>query len=96
MIVHGVCWGIGQSTLTRRLVRAIGDVDVLWEDELSQPSIFTRREFRDVADRFRRHNAQPSAGVVHPEPELLEAAYARLIDTAAREGRLREGRWRAD
>lgn len=80
-MIHGVCWGVGQSTLARRLANAIGDVDVLWEDELSQPSIFTRPEFGDVAERFHRHNRQPAAGVGHPEPELLEEAYLRLVDT---------------
>jgi hypothetical protein len=81
VMIHGVCWGVGQSTLARRLASAIGDVDVLWEDELPEPSIFTRPEFGDVADRFHRHNHQPTAGVGHPEPELLEEAYRRLVDT---------------
>ena len=87
-MIHGVCSGIGQSTLTRRLAEAIGDVDVLWEDELSQPSIFTRPEFCDVADRFRRHNAQPGARLGHPEPELLEAAYGRLVEAVLAHGRV--------
>lgn len=81
-MIHGVCWGIGQSTLSRRLAKAIPNVDVLWEDELSQPSIFTRAEFSDVAERFHRHNENPGAGIGHPPPELLQEAYKRLVDDA--------------
>lgn len=79
-MIHGVCWGIGQSTLARRLAQAMPDADVLWEDELSQPAIFTRPEFAAVADRFRRHNMEPSAGIGHPPPDMLEEAYGRLVE----------------
>jgi hypothetical protein len=80
-MIHGVCWGAGQSTLSRRLAAVIPDVDVLWEDELSQPAIFTRDEFSDVADRFHRHNANPAAGIGNPPALMLEDAYRRLMQT---------------
>ncbi len=80
--IHGACAGVGQSTLCRRLAAAIPDVDVLREDELSQPAIFTRTEFADVADRFRRHNADREAAIGHPPPHMLEAAYAALVGNA--------------
>lgn len=86
-MIHGVCWGAGQSTLCRRLSSAIPDVDVLWEDELSQPAIFTRREFAAVADRFHRHNAQPAAGIGNPTAPMLEDAYQRLVQTVRTHGR---------
>jgi hypothetical protein len=85
-MIHGICWGIGQSTLSRRLAEAIPDVDVLWEDELSQPAIFTRAEFAEVADRFHRHNANPDAGIGHPPRQLLEDAYTRLVERAVAKG----------
>jgi hypothetical protein len=86
-MVHGVCWGVGQSTLTRRLASAMPDADVLWEDELSQPAIFTRSEFAAVADRFYRHNANPDAGIGHPTARMLEDAYGRLARTVLVHGR---------
>lgn len=86
-MIHGVCWDVGQSTLSRRLAAVIPDVDVLWEDELSQPAIFTRAEFSDVADRFHRHNANPAAGIGNPPALMLEDAYRRLVQTALDHGR---------
>jgi len=86
-MVHGAYWGVGQSTLTRGLAGAIPEADVLWEDELSQPAIFTRLEFAAVAERFHRHNAEPSAGVGHPPPEMLEGAYRALVRTLMAHGR---------
>lgn len=85
--IHGVCWGIGQSTLCRRLASAISDVDILWEDELSQPAIFTRGEFAAVADQFHRRNADPAAGIACPTARMLEDAYEHLVQTALAHGR---------
>jgi hypothetical protein len=87
VMIHGVCWGIGQSTLCRRLASVIPDADVLWEDELSQPAIFTRDEFATVAARFHRHNANPDAGIGNPTAPMLEDAYQRLVQTALAHGR---------
>ncbi|HVX45764.1 MAG TPA: hypothetical protein VHC49_17875 [Mycobacteriales bacterium] len=87
IMIHGVCWGVGQSTLCRRLASAIPEVDVLWEDEFSQPGIFTRPEFADVADRFRRRNADPAAGISCPPAVMLEDAYRRLVRTVRQHGR---------
>lgn len=86
VMVHGVCWAVGQSTLSRRVAAAIPNPDVLWEDELSQPAIFTRSELANVAERFHRQNAQPDAGIGHPTPEMLEGAYARLVQTVLAHG----------
>lgn len=86
-MIHGVCWGVGQSTLSRRLAAAMPNVDVLWEDELSQPAIFTRAEFAAVADRFHRHNADPDAGIGNPTAQMLEDAYRNLVRTVRTHGR---------
>lgn len=80
--IHGHCWGVGQSTLCRRLAAALANADVLWEDELSQPAIFTRPEFAEVAAQFHEHNAHPAGGIGHPSPTMLEAAYAALVRRA--------------
>ena len=29
VMIHGVCWGVGQSTLARRLASVLTDADVL-------------------------------------------------------------------
>lgn len=87
VMIHGVCWGVGQSTLCRALFRAMPDADVLWEDELSQPAIFTRAEFAAVADRFHRHNARPDARIGNPTASMLEDAYERLVRTVSSHGR---------
>src|SRR5438270_14028988 len=88
VMIHGVCWGLGQSTLCRRLATAFPGADVLWEDEFSQPAIFTRPEFADVAHRFHKHNEDRTAGIGHPPPEMLEASYKALVDTALDHGGL--------
>lgn len=87
VMIHGVCWGVGQSTLCRALFRAMPDADVLWEDELSQPAIFTRAEFAAVADRFHRHNARPDARIGNPTASMLEDAYEHLVRTVSSHGR---------
>lgn len=55
---------------------------------MSQPAIFTRPEFQEVAARFRAHNADPAAGIGHPPSEMLERAYERLTEAASHHRRL--------
>lgn len=95
VIIHGVCAGIGQSTLFEglRALDLIPGADYLEEDSEESvrhpgyPAHFDRPEFREVADRFLRHNADRTAGVGHPTAEMLERFWRRLIEGALAAGR---------
>jgi hypothetical protein len=90
VVIHGVCAGMGQSTLFEGLrgLDLIPGADYLEED--SEPSTrfpgypahFDRPEFAEVADRFWRHNADRAAGVGHPTADMLETVWRRLVAAA--------------
>jgi hypothetical protein len=78
VMIHGTAYGIGQSTLFDALRKYLPAADLLSEDEVTAdgyPDYFERVEFAEVADRFRRHNANPSAGIGNPPARMLEDAY---------------------
>jgi hypothetical protein len=90
VIIHGVCCGIGQTTLFERLRRGeyIANADYIEEDSEQSvkypgyPAHWDRPEFREIAERFVRHNADRTAGIGHPPPSMLETVYRHLAETA--------------
>lgn len=95
VVIHGVCAGMGQSTLFEglRTLDLVPRADYLEEDtepsvrHAGYPAHFDRPEFAEVAERFLRHNADRTAGVGHPPARMLEAFWQRLVDDARTAGR---------